>query len=133
MSTNRANMLKIKIHECPYCKSKDIKEIIEKEIPPYNECQECHNIFPIAVKFTTGKERLENQRRRNLGRRQKEEQRRHKLDKIIETYLDLAEVIQNGGGCVSLIKDYRDKPLSGFLEDVCSTNNIRFKHNKRGS
>jgi hypothetical protein len=53
-----------------------------------------------------------------------------KMEKIIETYLDLADVVQRAGGCVSLIKNSRDKPLSEFLEEVCSTNNIRFKHNK---
>ena len=57
----------------------------------------------------------------------------HKIEKIIETYLDLAEIVQQSKGSVSVIKDYRDKPLSEFLEDICSTNNIRFKHNKNGS
>lgn len=58
---------------------------------------------------------------------------KQKLDKVIETYLDLAEVIQKAGGCISVIKDHRDKPLSEFIEEICSTNNIRFTHNKNGS
>lgn len=53
-----------------------------------------------------------------------------KMEKIIETYLDLAEVIQKAGGSISLIKESRNKPLSEFLEDICSTNNIRFNHKK---
>lgn len=57
----------------------------------------------------------------------------HKMEKIVETYLDLAEAIQNGGVSVSVIKDHRHKPLGDFLENVCSTNNIRFKHDKNGS
>lgn len=55
---------------------------------------------------------------------------KHKMDKIIETYLDLAQTVQTAGGCVSLIKDYRDKPLKEFLEEVCSTNNVRFHHER---
>lgn len=57
----------------------------------------------------------------------------HKMEKIVETYLDLAEAVQNAGGSVSVIKDHRDKPLSEFLEDICSTNNIRFRHDRNGS
>jgi len=55
---------------------------------------------------------------------------KNKLDKIIGTYLDLAQTIQNAGGSVSVIKDHRDKPLSEFLEEICSTNNIRFHHER---
>lgn len=55
---------------------------------------------------------------------------KQKLDKIIETYLDLANTVQKAGGCVSVISDHRDKPLSEFLENICSTNNIRFHHDK---
>ena len=57
----------------------------------------------------------------------------HKMEKIIETYLDLAQAVQNAGGSVSVIANHRDKPLSEFLENVCSTNNVRFKHDRNGS
>ncbi len=56
--------------------------------------------------------------------------REHKVDKIIETYLNLAEAVQKAGESVSVIKDHMDKPLSKFLEEICSANNIRFKHDR---
>lgn len=126
-------MPSIIINECPYCSYKDIKEIIEKEIPPYNECQSCHSVFPISVKLITNAERREDIRRHNLARKANEQRSKHKQEKVIETYLDLADTVQRAGGCVSLIKEHRDRPLSEFLEEVCSTNNIRFKHERKGS
>lgn len=56
----------------------------------------------------------------------------NKVEKIIETYLDLAQTIESAGGSVRVISDYRNKPLSTFLEEICSTNNIRFKYNRKG-
>ena len=56
-----------------------------------------------------------------------------KKDKIVEAYLDLAVAIQNAGGCVSLIKDFKDRPLNDFMEEVSATNNVRFYHDKKGS
>ncbi len=126
-------MRKVKIHECPYCQCKDLLEITEKEIDPFNECKKCHEVFPIYVEFITDKERLEKETLRSKSIKAKRKRNKHKQEKIIETYLDLADVIQKAGGCVDLIKEHREKPLSEFLEDICSTNNIRFKHNKDGN
>lgn len=75
-------------------------------------------------------ERCNKERIRKINKKSKKEREEHKMDKIIETYLDLADTVQRAGGCVSVIKDHRDKPLSEFLEEVCSTNNIRFHHER---
>lgn len=119
--------MRIKIYECPYClsKGKDIKVVFNKgERAPYNICIVCDKEFPLAIEYVPHKDRSQ-QRRRD------ESNQKHKMEKVIETYLDLAETVQRAGGSVSLIKDHRDKPLSKFLEDVCSTNNVRFRHERK--
>ena len=116
--------MKIKINECPYCQEACIKLIQEKEIEPYNICTHCHKTFPTHVRFISSERKVQQDLKKKTDSK-------FKRDKIIETYLDLAETIQHAGGSISVIKDHRDRPLSEFLEEICSTNNIRFKHNKK--
>jgi uncharacterized Zn finger protein len=117
-------MNRVKITECPYCKSKNIVLTYEKGIrKPFNTCGKCGKISPEYILYVSEQK----QKKRDVIRKNRRES---KQEKIIETYLDLAEVIQRAGGSVSIIKDHRDQPLSTFLEDICSTNNIRFKHKK---
>lgn len=53
-----------------------------------------------------------------------------KKDKIVDAYLQLAETIQKVGGDISFLRERKDIPMQEFMEEICATNNIRFKQDK---
>ena len=117
--------------ECPYCNCKDITEHGFKEIDPFLQCKECKERFPTHIEFISDKEKRAAEFKKGKAELQRRRNERHKKDKTIDTYIDLASAIQRAGGSVGLLKEFKSRSLADFLEEVCSTNNIRFRHERK--